>query len=446
MSKRHLPYLGANGRFRVEIGAKNFWLGKERDQANKVTAALDVAWASETNKNAEGKKCWSQANIDAAFSLVGVQTPTRIVKVANTTTNSTNEPKASNGRFHNALDLWAQYRRGNKRLRDHTGEDSESIVKSLKRVLPDMALNAIDGAALQRFSDAIIARPPRLKDGQSISVITAKKWLLELAMALEWFGHNDNKWWQPPYADWRKEKFALNEKEMKNLAKGDKSYGKVKPTFTLDHLIILYKVATPKERLYLLCGVALGWTAIEMATLQSGDYRDEGGELFIEKERSKTGVSRKFWVWPELAVIFRRCLKNMVPNPGDLVLMTENRQGDPLPLVHGKTDTVAQTWERLISRANKAEQRVPNYPHSRLRKFAGQLIENLSGNHGFAQMILAHKHADVASTNYTGLGVNLGIGQSPNERFWEAQKLCHQALKPMFDAVKPKAKPQATAA
>jgi integrase len=444
MAKSHVPYLGKNGRYRVEIGGRNFWLGKDQQTALKLTSTLDAFWVNEKHQNAQGKKCWSDGNIAAAFNLVGLRPPvmseprTRVIvnAVQPTTNNLRQNIPSREVSFHQALDLYSSYRLADKTIGEHTSADSESIVKSLKRNLPDQPLHNIDGAALGSIRDTLLARPPRVTDGKPISVATVKKWFMELGMAFSWFSHPDSRiGWQPPYPQWR-EKFTLDDRQAANLSDDDE-YGAVKPTFTLDQLTILYKVGTPKERFYLLLGVFLGWTAKEIATLKKSQIKDANGEMFIEKKRSKTGVKTTFWVCPELAQILRRAVANTPSNPGDLALLTENRQGEPLPLLHGNTDTVSQTWIRLLHRANKAEQRVPNYPHSRLRKFAGQAVENLSGDHSLAQLLLSHKRADVASTNYIGLGVNVGLGKSPYERLWDVQRLVHKALKPMLDPIKP---------
>ncbi len=116
-------------------------------------------------------------------------------------------------------------------------------------------------------------------------------------MAFDWFSHPDSKiGWIPPYPQWR-EKFTLNDRQAENLLDDGEELGEVKPTFNLDQLSTLYTIATNQERMYLLFGVCLGWTAREIATLKRSKIKEADGEMFIEKKRSKTGVVQTFWVF-----------------------------------------------------------------------------------------------------------------------------------------------------
>jgi hypothetical protein len=453
MAKEHKPNLAPNGRYRVIINYRTFWCGKDKSQAEKLVRALETAWDNEKATDADGKKCWSDRSITNAYTMVGLTPPASVSTqpAAQPTPAAPQQPlspitnlpqfrpafQPREISFHQALDLYVKMRLKIQTIR-RAGEDSESYVGSIKHNLKDMPLHSIDAAHQQTIRETILALPPNRINGEPISIITAKKWLQELGAAFEWFSHPDSRiGWIPPYLQWR-EKFSITDTEAKAIAKntGDSDYGKVKPTFNLDQLAILFKNATPLDRFYLLGGVCLGWTAIEFATLKRDQVKtDEKGETYIvDKERSKTGVEMTFWVCPELATLLFRSMTRTPANPEGLALMTANRRGKPMPLVHGKTDTIAQSWERLMHRVNKEEQQVPNYPHSRLRKMAGQLIENITGNHDLAQMVLSHKRKDVASTNYVGLGINVGVGKTQQQRLWDAQREVHKALAPVLNS------------
>ncbi len=47
MARRHTPNLGPNGRYRVIIGGRSFWCGKDHAAAVKLTNALDLLLDSE---------------------------------------------------------------------------------------------------------------------------------------------------------------------------------------------------------------------------------------------------------------------------------------------------------------------------------------------------------------------------------------------------------------
>ena len=459
MSKRHVPYFDKlKSRWRVEIGGRNFWCGKDQATAIKLTNALDSFWETEI-VGVNGKKSWSNQSIVEAYNRVGMTPPASVnlqqpamaqaaiiqpPPVALTLGprfRPAFQPREIS--FHDALDVYVEMRLAKRTIR-RPGEDSEQIIGSLKHHLADMPLQDIDAAVHRILTDKIINLPPNRTTGKPISIVTARWWLRELGAAFEWFSHPDSRiGWIPPYPQWR-EKFSINDEEAKALAKnvGDENFGKVKPIFNLDQLAILHKCTTPLDRLYLLGGVCLGWTAIEFATLKRSQIQtDQDGETyFVNKERSKTGVEMTFWVCPELAELLKQFVAATPPNPGDLAMMTRNRQGEPLPLVHNGTDTISQSWHRLLRRVNKTEKRVPLYPHSRLRKLAGQLVENITGNHDLAQMVLSHKGNTVARASYVALDGIIGVGKSPQQRLWDAQREVHKALASVLASLPPTAK------
>lgn len=76
MAKTHTPKIAPNGRYRVNIGGRNFWLGKDQQVAIKVTNYLTLAWQNETTTDAQGKKTWSDKQIEWAFNGCGLNPPT----------------------------------------------------------------------------------------------------------------------------------------------------------------------------------------------------------------------------------------------------------------------------------------------------------------------------------------------------------------------------------
>ena len=78
MSKRHVPYLDRlKSRWRVEIGGRNFWCGKDQATATKLTNALDSLWEIEI-VGVPGKKSWSNKSVVDAYNRVGMTPPASV--------------------------------------------------------------------------------------------------------------------------------------------------------------------------------------------------------------------------------------------------------------------------------------------------------------------------------------------------------------------------------
>jgi hypothetical protein len=360
MARRHTPNLAPNGRYMVIIGGRSFWCGKDHAAAVKLTNALDLLWDSEV-ATSDGKKCWSNKSIAEAYIRVGMTPPASVNMqqpvMAQAVIIQTPVPLTLGPRFrpafqpreisfHDALGIYVEMRLAKRTIR-RAGEDSEQIIGSLKHHLADMPLQDIDAAVHRILTDKIINLPPNRTTGKPISIVTARWWLRELGAAFEWFSHLDSRiGWIPPYPQWR-EKFSIIDEEAKALAKnvGDENFGKVKPIFNLDQPAILHKCTTPLDRLYLLGGVCLGWTAIEFATLKRSQIQtDQDGETYIvNKERSKTGVEMTFWVCPELAELLKQFVAATIYDYSPSGKLK-------LSILTGGYDNLRRNWTDLVRR------------------------------------------------------------------------------------------------
>jgi integrase len=60
-----------------------------------------------------------------------------------------------------------------------------------------------------------------------------------------------------------------------------------------------------------------GHTQKECATLTFDEIVEENGEMFIERDRNKTGVSGRWWIPPEAAEVIRRGRENAARSEGE---------------------------------------------------------------------------------------------------------------------------------
>ena len=437
MSVSHCPKQVAEGinkgRWRVGIGyellkgkrvGKQFWLGKDERTAQRLTAALEAAWCCETTTDPQGKKIWCKENIAKAFAFV----PTAPTQSA-TLIPMTPPPFVSKEgivTLHQGFDSFIAFKKERLAAND-IGEthfaDMENTVKALKRLIADLPLAQCDARQLATIRGIITSRPASLNNGEPVSIATVIKWLVFLGMAFDYFNHPLSKiGWQPEEERWR-ENFNLTAKALTRLQTPAEQLAADEPlpTFTIEELILPYKYALPKQRMFILFGACLGWTQVEIATLRIKEIGYRGGEMYIHKPRSKTGVVVEFWICPELRVLIERFRKSR-PSASEekyneLAFLTENG----LPLVHQRTDSIKLSWGLLKHRLHKINPSAVWYPFGRLRKFAGQQVENISGNEYLAQMLLAHKQKSTARKHYVDPNRNLGVGQTQYQRLQAVQ-------------------------
>jgi hypothetical protein len=192
MAKTHTPNLAPNGRYRVIIGGRTFWCGKDKDLAFKLTKALDFAWDHEQFMS-QGKKAWSEKSITTAYNLVGLTPPASVSNLQPPTPPPPCPPQPSSAppshppliqqhvfqpafhsrdiTFYRGLELYVKMRLDKqfvtKTIR-RAGEDSEEYVEAIKHHLPDMPLHSIDAHAQKQLTDILISRPPHRKTGESL--------------------------------------------------------------------------------------------------------------------------------------------------------------------------------------------------------------------------------------------------------------------------------------
>jgi hypothetical protein len=148
-----------------------------------------------------------------------------------------------------------------------------------------------------------------------------------------------------------------------------------------------------------------GHTQKECATLTFDEIVEVKGEMFIERDRNKTGVSGRWWIPPEAAEVIRRVVartpRDAEVNPHGLAFLTPKR----LPLVrrsskgrHARNDYVRKEWESLLRAAKHYGVRPISFKF--MRKGTAQFIRD-KYNKEISRAFLAHADEDVQDESYT---------------------------------------------
>ncbi|MDF2434851.1 MAG: hypothetical protein JWP44_4482, partial [Mucilaginibacter sp.] len=198
-----------------------------------------------------------------------------------------------------------------------------------------------------------------------------------------------------------------------------------------DEVVTLFKCCdTPLQRRYLLVPLFLGWTQMDLATLERDEFVTKDGHYYVDKLRSKTGIQGYWWVCPELAALIKEGAND--DDPDGLLYRTE--RGNPLVWYSengNRCDSTKNVWRPIMKRAQ--QKGVRPLPFSALRKFALQMVKNLSSHElgkVFAAQTISDGGMDVNEKHYTGRGVSVGIGQTQFEQVIEVQKTMYAQLKP----------------
>jgi hypothetical protein len=141
------------------------------------------------------------------------------------------------------------------------------------------------------------------------------------------------EWWQPPLL-WD---HAFKDYSIKKLeSPTDRKRRRRKPQiFTVEERRVLWHFArSPFNRSMMALAEWAGHTQTEIATLTRDEVKDERGEMYVERDRNKTGVHGRWWIPPEAAVEIRQAMqetpRDKSINPLGLSFLTICNK----PLVH----------------------------------------------------------------------------------------------------------------
>jgi hypothetical protein len=151
-----------------------------------------------------------------------------------------------------------------------------------------------------------------------------------------------------------------------------------------------------------------GWTITEVANLQKEHLllNDNPAQIFkyIEKQREKTGVSRKFALWSQSSRILSHTINDLAGKDG--LIFKSPRKG--LKLIEWvypekgyatertfRLERAYKPWRRMFNKAN-----LPHRKFKDIRPTAATQVEVISKSRVVAQLFLAHKPKSMYELHY----------------------------------------------
>lgn len=354
-SARPVPTLGQphpKG-YRVKIGDKRFWLGRDRGQAQELLNLIVAEWAAIQQTTAQ--PAWTphalalieQTKADhRGVAAAGIPAPAAAPAVRDGLSLSA------------AVESYLARRREDMLAGQIQASRLSLLHYSLARLFwarrdgPLAALSADDIRAVVQF---FLRRPVSPRTGAPLGPQTVVETLYFVRKMFE--DLRDRGLWTPPQPIERL--FAYRRDNLWTDAERE-AMSEVK-VFTLDEIRTLWHVAGEGSRtqLYIALAVNCGFTQTEIATLRHAHLNLDGDKPYLHRFRHKTKVRGRWRLWPETVTLLRRHLTD--PAVSDVALVSP--RGRPLVRISeaGRSDDIRSDWmnlrQRLVALAKKESTR-----------------------------------------------------------------------------------------
>lgn len=421
------------------IGGRSWFLGygtTAADEARAVELASLLA-AKLLLAQSKGQNKLTQADFDDAKAAIerkraaAVRAPeppalpvARELQVA--TTVPIGSPIRSGQGLYAAIDEFvATTRRKLKPDRsnaDHIFTRIGNIIRA-REAIEDVPLQQLRRKELDDWLLEIRALKNKM-NGEPLAVETVRNLVTSVRAAMKKF--IGWEWWAPPplWEDAFKE-YTISKLESPNQRKRRRQK---RPAFSIDERRILWHLSLPFMKAMIVLGEWAGHTQMEIATMTFDEIEDKNGEMYIDRDRHKTGVHGRWWIPPEGAAVIREVIKTTprdpAINPNGLAFLTSKH----MPLVHrsatGKcqrTDHVGSTWRSILRAA--ALHNVKHISFKGLRKATAQVVRDLAGS-DVSATFLAHAGNEVQDRHYTAMCVEkMEKVLSPKGQEWSQRQV-----------------------
>lgn len=301
--------------------------------------------------------------------------------------------------LHTALEAYAEHLGNEAGYRPFALiKNRQTTVRLLKKHHDDVPLAHIDLSACVSMIDLWRNRPLSERTGMPFAASTAVKALSELIRFLGWLDMSPQFEWTAP------SHFGQISRRVRRLPSDRRAMAEV---FTMDHLVVLNRHASPMQRLMLCLAMNCGLGPAEMGRLERSDFNLDGsGELAIDLlpgegilrfVRPKTGVYCEWLLWPETVEVVKSAITRAEELGSTLLFVSDD--GTPMwkSQLENPSSAIRNQWHRLLKAVE--DQGVPKLPFSTIRK---QMAERIRREHGddVARTFLGHMGNAVAINFY----------------------------------------------
>ena len=276
-------------------------------------------------------------------------------------------------------------------------------VAFLKRHLPDFPLSDLDSSRIESLIETVRMRPIG-KKGKPISLAWTQNCLKLLRSFLRWLNRSPEFSWKRPFdLELSPVRVPLTSGEKTGIMRSAQVQ-----TYTAEELKLLWKYATPFQRLLMLLALNCGFGRGEIASLEMADvhlrrshpharevgHKGSESESWIFRMRQKTGVYGEFKLWPETVSAIDWWLRERqaIAAAADVTTLLVNRNGrryDALTKSRHPNYQIANRWCGLTQRIQADHPEFRSLSFNKLRKTAGNFVR--AESHGeVAAVFLCH--------------------------------------------------------
>lgn len=279
------------------------------------------------------------------------------------------------GTLHEAL---AKYRKEREREVtlpdgniDATGHYMLGLVETLKKAHPDVPLNMLDLTRCKELIDHWRYRPPSERgDKEPLTAKVCRERLWQLDLFFRWLHLTDKYTWRKP-AD-----FSELDRKIRSLPSDKRSIRELQiPTFSLEELGLLYRHASPFERLLLVWCLNCSFGAAEVGRLcwediyrhQQHPWTPQGLRVDSTQKdswcgllRSKTDVLGWWWLFPETVQLLDWWRDHVTviigrePRPDDRIMLTQEGTSLYRDLSKNSQSGFTYRWRKVLKRVNNS--------------------------------------------------------------------------------------------
>ena len=324
------------------------------------------------------------------------------------------------------------------------GNNSVRQVALLKDRHENVMLGQLTLGTIKQAFQYWASRPKKKGTDKPITVRSAENYLKRWRHFLWWLHDSENYRWKAP-SDLLRLKVKVRKTEKETQATISPIQVK---SYREEELVILFKYASPLERVYILLGLNCGFAVSEFGTLRLNqifqhqrhgfdnliNYQSNPSQSWIKRVRLKSKVYGEWLLWPETVAAIEWAIERRKKQPdfhADALLAMTDRN---LPY-YGQTDggnnasRISKLWYRgLMDRIQKDMPTFPRLSPKCLRKTAGNLMRDIAGGE-IMGVFLAHgqpvKTDDLAEQ----------YSNRPFGKVFENLDVMRKRLQPLWDAV-----------
>ena len=290
--------------------------------------------------------------------------------------------------FHGAVDAYVAYlhrvHRTPEQAISQTGKKQGERAVRLKGHHPDFPLYDLTAKKIEEILFYWGKRPFHAKE-KRYSRDTCKNQLILIRAFLRWMHRSDMEWQLPPAYLFPRIKIEWLPSEVSSEMK--------KRTFTMKQVALLWKHATPLERVFIALGINCGFGTAEIGTLAEAEINGS----VIKRLRHKTKVFGAWWLFPitRNAIEWARKRKEVLGFTSDYLLVSDS--GQPYSAVtvgNNNNQKIRNSWRRLIKRVRQEKDNTdfPNLSFGKLRKTAASWMRRVGGGE-MSSIFIAHGKA-----------------------------------------------------